>query len=332
MVADKGARGAIASPERENPMPGSRAPERSLTSTPDQFLTNDSKEISMPNTTDTLTAQSTQSLEAALAARRERIEALPEAMISRRIALDLVTATTIASGVVSAVAEVRPALVARFGAAEVDPLIDGLETTARAARQADIELSMMGEESDLAALHEEVMTTYQRLVLDADSLVARGFVPKERLTGFRDLRSYQGTLQSLFGVIAVFRKSWSEVEAHTPVVVADLTRADDVASRMMSALSKRQHGAGRAAAIDTRLRALSLLIREYEELRRMVVFVRWFEGDYDRFVPSLYTGRGGRGKPKDVVTPEDDVTDNDDEVLTPAPGPVPNNGGPAFVQ
>ena len=309
-------------------MPGSRAP-KPLPINPNPFLTNDSKEIPMPNTTDT--TQTTQTFEAALEARRPAIQALPEAMITRRVALDLVTATAMASGAVGTVEELRPALVARFGA-EVDPLIDGLDTTARAARQADIELAMMEEASDLAELHKEVMTTYERLILDADSLVARGFLPKERLAGFRDLRSYQGTLQSLLGLIAVFRKSWSEVAAHTPVAVADLERANHVGSRMSAALSRRQHGAARAEAIETRTRAFSLLLREYEELRRMVVFVRWFEGDYDRFVPSLYVGRGGRGKLKgpEPIDADDDVVTDDEEPVTPVPGPVPNNGGPAF--
>jgi hypothetical protein len=312
-------------------MPGSRAPRPTDPTNPNQFVTNDSTEIPMPTQNDT--TQTTQTFEAALDARRAAIQALPEAMIMRRVALDLVTASSMASGAVGTVQELRPALVARFGA-EVDPLIDGLDTTARAARQADIELRMMEEASDLADLHEEVMTTYQRLILDADSLVVRGFLPKERLASFRDLRSYQGTLQSLLGLIAVFRKSWSELEAHTPVRVGDLDRANDVASRMSAALSKRQHGAARAEAIEMRTRAFSLLLREYEELRRMVVFVRWFEGDYDRFVPSLYVGRGGRGKlkgPEPVDTDDVVVTDDDAQPVTPVAGPVPNNGGPAFV-
>lgn len=92
------------------------------------------------------------------------------------------------------------------------------------------------------------------------------------------------------------------------------------------ALTIRQTGSARAAAAELRVRALSLLVREYEELRRMVTYVRWFEGDADTFVPSLYAGRGGRRPKEDTEV----VTDTDTPV-TPFPGPVPNNGGGPFT-
>lgn len=37
-----------------------------------------------------------------------------------------------------------------------------------------------------------------------------------------------------------------------------------------------------------------------------ISFVRWFDGDADRIVPSLYVGRGGRGKKKNAE-PRDDT-------------------------
>jgi hypothetical protein len=263
--------------------------------------------------------------EVALEARREQLAALPEELVARRLRLDVATVSTTAGIAVGQVEELREILVEEFGS-KATALLDGLDTTARAARQADVELGTMDEASELAALHREVLSQHERLILDADSLAVRGFIARERLAGSRDLRSYQGALNSLLGVIAVLRSSWADIEAHTPVKMADLARASDVAAKMGSALSKRQHGALRSAAIETRARALSLLVREYELLRRMVTYVRWFEDDADRFMPSLYAGRGGRGK-KDVEPEPDDDTED----LTPVPGPVPNNGGPAFV-
>ncbi len=261
----------------------------------------------------------------ALEARRATLAAMPEERILRRARLDVVTVCAMASTAASRVAEMHGEIVAQFGRAAGE-LLDGLDTTARAARQAEVELHTSEDASELQALHQEVLGQYERLIIDADSLVVRGFLVRERLAGSRDTRSYQGALSSLLGVINVLRESWPSIQAKTPIVIADLDRADAIASRMSTALTTRQSGTARLAAAETRVRALSLLVREYELVRRMVSFLRWFEGDADTFVPSLYAGRGGRR----VKDEEDDVIDTDTPV-TPVPGPVPNNGGGPFT-
>ena len=269
--------------------------------------------------------QSLPSFSAALEARRAVLEAMPESMIQRRIRIDVIDASESATRALRNVDdELRVALVAEYGE-RVTRILDGLETTARAARQAEAALGTKEETADVSAVHDEVVAMYERLFTDASSLALRGFLPKERLAAPRDLKSYQGTLQALLWIIEVFRDVWSSVEGETPVKLADLARADDIATRMADAMGKKSLGALRASAVETRVRAISLLIREYEELRRMVTFVRWFEGDFDEYVPSLYAGRGGRGK-KDV---EVDV-DVDEDIPAPPATPSPVNGGPPF--
>lgn len=261
------------------------------------------------------------SFSAALEARRAVLEAMPETMINRRIRLDVIDASESTTRALRNLdEELRAMLVAEYGE-RASKILDGLETTARAARQAEAALGTKEETADVAAIHAEVMAMYERLFTDASSLALRGFLPKERLAAPRELKSYQGTLQSLLWVIEVFRDVWPSVEGETPVKLADLAAADALAARMADAMAKKSLGALRASAVETRTRAMSLLIREYEELRRMVTFVRWFEGDYDRLVPSLYAGRGGRGKKDEPANDED----------LPVSGPVPNNGGPAFT-
>ncbi len=274
--------------------------------------------------------QNQNSFKAALEARRAVLDAMPEAHINRRLRLDVIgVSENVTSALGSIGDELRVELVAEYGD-EATKLLDGLETTSRAARQAEAALGTKEESSDVAALHEEVMAMYERLLTDATSLVHRGLLPKERLAAPRDLKSYQGTLQSLLWVIEIFRDVWPSIAGETPVKPADLERADALASRMADALGKKQHGALRALAMETRTRAFSLLVREYELLRRMVTYVRWFEGDYDRIMPSLYAGRGGR-KPRDVEPPVDVDGEDGEQPVTPVTGPVPNNGGPAFA-
>lgn len=63
----------------------------------------------------------------------------------------------------------------------------------------------------------------------------------------------------------------------------------------------RKHRPARASASDDRVRAYSLVLAAYSEVRRATSHVRWHQGDAESFAPSLWTGRGGRGKPKEVV-------------------------------
>lgn len=83
------------------------------------------------------------------------------------------------------------------------------------------------------------------------------------------------------------------------------------------------------------------MIYEYDQICRMLTYVRWAEDDCDEIVPSLYAGRGRRrtdvgaedDAPDAVARPNDDAEDRDDDSdLGPSPAePSPNNGGPPFV-
>ena len=281
------------------------------------------KDNTMPNTIEN--NETTNTYKAALEARRERLAAMSEEQIARRLRLDVATTCTLAVTAVQNVAELRGELVAQFGE-NAAQLLDGLEVTARAARQADVEHEGRDEGVELAQLHKELVAMHERLLADADSLAVRGFLSRERIAGFRDARSYQGALRSVVGLVSVLREQWSSLASRTPITAADLAAADDAALRFEAALAKGPQANGRVAALETRTRALSLLVHEYEQLRRMVGFLRYFENDADRYVPSLYAGRGGR---KPTKGGEEDL--DTDVPVTPITGPVPNNGGPAFT-
>ena len=84
--------------------------------------------------------------------------------------------------------------------------------------------------------------------------------------------------------------------------------------------------------MELRARALSRLVRVYEELRRMMTFLRWHQDDVHAITPSLWANRGRRGRARDV---EPEPKPSDDDVVPDAPGgpfaPSPNNGGPPFT-
>lgn len=264
--------------------------------------------------------------QAALESQRAALLAMPEDEIERRARLDPSAAFLIAWASAERLAVHRERLVAQFGP-RAGELIDALPGIALATRQADVEHLKHERSDDLGAIHGSVLAAHRLLLTDAEALVNRGLIPERALDNARGIQGYQAALDSLQVVISVFREHWAAVSTRTPTTVADIDRAEDVAMRMSRAMSSRGPSAASIAASELRVRALSKLIATYDELRRMVGYLRFYEGDTDTIVPSFYAGRGGR---KVVVS--DEETDTDDDVVPPQPvTPSPVNGGGPFA-
>ena len=119
---------------------------------------------------------------------------------------------------------------------------------------------------------------------------------------------YCDRLSDLEQLISVFRTYWAVVEPKTPVTMADLRDADRLVQRFARALGQRQCGvAPDAASADLRQRAFTKLVDVYGRVRRAVAFVRYDEGDADVLAPSLWAGRGGRGRAR-PATDDDGAT------------------------
>jgi len=90
-----------------------------------------------------------------------------------------------------------------------------------------------------------------------------------------------------------------------------IAEARKAATEVLSALVARE---GRSRSVDPsgeRLRAFTLLMAAYDEVRRGMTFLLWKRGDaaIDAVTPSLFKGRGPRGKKRDaddLVTPDAD--------------------------
>ena len=80
---------------------------------------------------------------------------------------------------------------------------------------------------------------------------------------------------------------------------SELDEADQLFERITKANAERsQPGRTAIAADDDRRRAYTLVLDAYDQARRAAAFLRWSQQDADKLVPSLWAGRGGRGKPK----------------------------------
>jgi hypothetical protein len=269
-------------------------------------------------------------LAAALEAKREVLTNMPASEVLRALRLDARSAGAIAGGSLPRIVQHRAALVAEFGE-RAGALIDDLPTVIYAAYQASYDVAAADDERDLRAAHRDLAAEHRILVGDLDALANRKIIDRSRIDAGRSTQGYRTTIDSTFVLLSLVRSLWPTIEPKTLLTLDDLERIQGKARALLDRVNRREQRATRMAARDLRARALTLLVRTYDELRRMLTFVRWAQDDADAIAPSLYARRG-RGK---RVVSESDPSDEGLDPTTPAPTPIviegPNNGGGPFV-
>lgn len=272
------------------------------------------------------------SFHAALEARRAHLEAIPESELFSALRLEPSTILQAALGAEPRLEPFRAELVAKFGK-EAGKLLDALVPAAKAAMEADARFDTLVQGNELPARHEVLLAKHTVLLADAEPLVARGHMPAAALAEARNTNGYQATVVSITRLVALFRENWSKIAKLTATTQADLDEAGKLAAEFAQQVATRDQAALRGPATDLRTRAISDAFRIHDELRRMMTYLRWREGDLDQILPSLYAGRGGRKPLSDRRTeptePSVPFVDPIDAPLPPAE-PSPNNGGPAF--
>jgi hypothetical protein len=260
-------------------------------------------------------------LKTALDERRSSLLAIADQDVDRQPKVDASVAAEIVIGSAPQIAHHREAIVAQFGA-DAGTMIDELPTIARATKQADVELTAAAVHGDLGPMEADLRAEHTLLITDAQSLANRKLLDPQRLDAARGTLSYRQLIHATLVLVALLREQWSTIEEHTPIKKADLDRTEEKATRMLTTLGEREQGATRVPAAEMRLRALTDLVRRYDEVRRMVSYLRWREGDADDIAPSLYARRAGRRDTTDQApvppTPE-----------APAAPVVLANGAPA---
>ncbi|MBN8613888.1 MAG: hypothetical protein J0L92_25045 [Deltaproteobacteria bacterium] len=181
-------------------------------------------------------------------------------------------------------------------------MIDALPTYAKAAAQAHGEfLASQTSSTEINAVSKELTEMRELLVTDLTSLVNRKRVDAAVLSGLRGSVGFRNQVTDVVQLTSVFRRQWATVKDVTPVTIADLERAESLAAKLTRLLGVREQGSLEATGIgEMRQRAFTKFVGTYDQLRRAMTFLRWDEEDVDSIIPSLWAGRGGRGKRSDV--------------------------------
>jgi hypothetical protein len=150
-------------------------------------------------------------------------------------------------------------------------------------------LSIDAKSLELRNLIPEASSLRARLLSDLEALIKRGHVSTSRLTSLKGANGYCNIASDLLVIAAVLRDTWGGVSDKTAVTEGDLVRAESMGERILRILGQRDERTELAATASLeRQQVYTLLMRSYGELRRAVTYLRWHEGDADRFAPSVY--------------------------------------------
>jgi hypothetical protein len=162
------------------------------------------------------------------------------------------------------------------------------------------------EVDEMSAWIEEATELRRSLMIQAKALADRGLLDADRVASVRMGRGHHDLANAMFALSSLYRDAWSAVGDKSLVEVKELDRATSLGAQILRGLAKSEAGMseGGTTATDMRVRAYSLLANTYAQVRRVVAFVRFDEGDANAFAPSIY-GRRGPGRREAVVEAKD---------------------------
>jgi len=280
-------------------------------------INNDSKNESSTNE---------DAVSAAFDAVAAEIAAVPETELLP-ITIDVLGAASTVRGVLPELRAMRPEFESNLRHFDFERF-DRLEQYARALTHTQgVYRSATAPKSDVTALANELIAVRDRLYLSAMSLVGYQLMDGERLKSCKTQLGYRAVAADVFTLATVFRDHWEQVQGQTPVTLASLVKARNLADELLEAMGlKDQAPVTSGEAALTRQKAFTLFVRTYEKARRAVHYLRAADGDADDIAPSLYGSRGNaRRSTKEEPVASAPVTSapaNEVEGTTPLPPPL----------
>ncbi len=170
-------------------------------------------------------------------------------------------------------------------------LADDIETRALGAWYAQMLFSAPRGEEVFKQMLEEATTLREALLVSAGPLVYKGLLEKEKIDGIRKGQGHIDKANDLVALGELYESIWPKIQGKTAVEATEWKRALELGPSLAAAVGARQQGNSAQktdADLETqRVRAFTLLLKAYDELRRALTFLRWVEGDVDEIAPVL---------------------------------------------
>ena len=216
-----------------------------------------------------------------------------------QIALDPLSITATVQGALPKITVLREQILSETPKFDISN-VDQLETYALALLQAQSEhVSATIPPEEIAKLGDEATELREFFLADATALGKRGYINARTLNELSGTVGYKNVAGDILVLAALFRRNWATISTKTGVTEAELNRAEVIGDQLIRAVGLREQGPTKvAAATLERQQAYTLFVRTYDQVRRVVNFLRWDEGDADDIAPSLYAGRSSKKKPE----------------------------------
>lgn len=219
----------------------------------------------------------------------------PDAFLA--INLDIPSAVATAAGVLPEVKTLRAQIQTALPGFNIDRF-DKLPQYAMAAGHADSMLAVStGPQDQLRTLVEEAGDLRQVLRSDAQALAKRGLIAPTSLTNLSGLRGYKNIAADLRKLVNILRADWGSLESKCATTKPEIDRAALLSSSLIQGVGLREQGPSELSDLaEMRVRAYSLFVSTYQDVRRAVAYLRGTEGDVDSIIPSLHASRNRRTK------------------------------------
>lgn len=203
--------------------------------------------------------------------------------------LDPLGAGMMVIGVLPAIRSYRAELHAVFGP-ERTACIDRLEPLANAMLRLHAECSIIPPTKNLEPITAELSRLRAWLTSEAKSLVARGLLDRRRLSEVSGRIGRTVIVADVLLLVSILHDHLPDLASASAVTLEVLGRAETLADELSHELSD-SRSPEHLAAVDLRQRALCLLVETYEEVRSLITYLRWKDGDADVIAPSLWRTR-----------------------------------------
>ena len=196
---------------------------------------------------------------------------------------------------------------------------DKLETYAESLAYAQTSYLAASEPAEvLPALVARGAELRDQLVADATALARRGLLDAKALNELKGGNGFLNVGSDLGVLVRMLRERWSDDQGKSAIQTERARRGRAALRAHHARVRGAQPAAGACGRGGRRsARAYSLLLDAYDQARRAISYVRWEENDVEKFAPSLWSGRGGRGSAK--AAPADHGAGGDVDGAKPRP-------------
>jgi hypothetical protein len=235
-------------------------------------------------------------LRSALERAKPKFSVIPKEDL-QQITLDPLSMTATVQGSLPKIMVLREQILSEAPKFDISNL-DQLETYALALLQAQSEhVSATIPPEEIAKLGDEATQLREFFLADATALGKRGYINVRTLNELSGTVGYKNVAGDVLVLAAIFRHNWATISSKTGVTEAELDRAEVIGDQLIRAVGVREQGPAKvAAATLERQQAYTLFVNTYNQVRRVVNFLRWDDGDADDIAPSLYAGRTSKKK------------------------------------